>query len=204
MEYMKNSLIKLFFFTLTFVFTGYISLNTWEIMANTDLPIANSVEKSNLNSVINYLTTDFGTKLDTRYIDSNSKLGELAYLEIPSLKTRLYFEEARKLCDHWYIRPTFGGYIGLNTDSRGNTIDYLVFAKKTWSLIPYTDELELGTAVILYTKRGYKVNFEISEKHIKKYDEKIVIAKSDKRQLVLLIDDPDNRLYYGYSLVLER
>jgi hypothetical protein len=201
---MKNFLIIIFFFITTFVFTGYIILNTWEILTNTDLPIARAVEKSNLNPVINYLTSDFGTKLDTRYIDSNAKLDELAYLDIPALKTRLYLEEARKINDDWYIRPTLGGYIGLNTDTRGNTIDYLVFTKKSWSLIPYTDELELGTAATMYTRKGYKTNFEISEKHIKQYDEKNVIAKSDKRQLVLLIDDADNRLYYVYSLVLER
>lgn len=186
------------------MFTVYIVINTWEILANTDLPIAHSVEKSNLDPIINYITSDFGTKLDTRYIDSNAKLDELAYLEIPALKTRLYLEEARKINNHWYIRPTLGGYIGLNTDTRGNTIDYLIYTKKSWALIPYTDELELGTAVTLFTKKGYKTNFEISEKHIKKYEEKNVIAKSDKRQLVLLIDDADNRLYYVYSLVLER
>jgi hypothetical protein len=201
---MKSLLLKLSFYIITFVSTVYILLGTWEITANTDIPFAKSIEKSNLGLVINTLVGDFGTKPDTRFLDAHAKLDDLDYIEIPALKTKLFLEDGRFIKGSWYIRPNLAGYLSLNKDTRGNTVDYLVFTKKSWISLPYTDELEVGTAVRLFTKRGYLVNFEIDEKYIKKYDEPLIVAKDTKRQIILIVDDAQNNTYYGYSLVLER
>lgn len=201
---MKNFLVKYIFFAATFCLTVFIFLNTYEVIANKDIPFATSLHKFALQDVINKEITEFSIKQDSRSLNNNSRLEDLSTLEIPSLDINLRLEESRNIKGIWYQRPSMGHYIGLNKDDYGNTVDYLIYTDTSWRTIPNIEDMEEGGAVWISNSRGVRVLFEISEKQILPFDKMFIINKSENRQIILIIEDAEQNRYVGYSLVIQR
>lgn len=201
---MKGLITKLLFGIFSALFTGYIFLNTYEVVANKDIPIAQSIRRFVAQDVINKEIREFSIKQDSRNLNNNARFEEPDYLEIPALGIRVHLEEARKIGDFWYQRPSLAHYIGLNKDDFGNTIDYLIYTDKSWRTIPYADEMEEGMQVRLFTRSGLGITFEIGERQILSLDRSLIVNKTENRQVILIVEDPDADKYYGYSLIVKR
>jgi hypothetical protein len=182
-------------------FTLLIFLNTYEVVANRDIPVANSMRKIEVQDVVRKVITEFDIKPDSRYLNTNSKLEALDYFEIPSLNNRVRLEESRKINNDFYQRLSLAHYIGLNKDDYGNTIDYLIYTDKSWRTIPFPENIEEGTEIKFYTQKGFMTQFVVTEKMILPFDRSFIVNKSESRQILLLIEDSQNQKYYGYSLV---
>ncbi len=200
-----KSLIKKFVFGLfSFIFTSFVFLNTYEVVANQDIPVANSMRRVDVQSIINRVIREFEIKSDSRSLNTNSKLEALDYLEIPSLGTRVKLEEARKVDSQFYQRLSMAHYIGLNKDDFGNTIDYLIYTGKSWRTIPFPENIEEGTEIKIFTLKGFNSLFVVSEKMILPLDRSFIVNKSESRQILLLVEDPESQKYFGYSLIVKR
>lgn len=200
---MRNIFIIIFFGITSFLFTVFVFLNTYELLANKDIPIANSLRKIAAQDVVNKEIKEFAIKQDSRSLNNNGKLGTLEYFEIPALGIRVQLEEARKIDGFWYQRSSLAHYIGLNKDETGNIVDYLIYTNKSWRTIPYVDEIEEGMEVKFYTSKGFNALFEVSEKQLLPLERSLIVNKSERRQILLLVEDSDTNKYYGYSLVVK-
>lgn len=201
---MKWIIIKLIFGLISGIFTLYIFLNTYEVVANKDIPIAHSIRQIFTQDVINKEIKEFSIKQDSRNLNNNARFESPDYLEVPALGIRLHLEEARKVNGLWYQRPSLGHYIGLNKDDFGNTIDYLIYTDKSWRTIPFADEMEEGTQVRLSNRKGFGITFEVGERQILPFDRSFIIDKTENRQIILIIEDRESQKYYGYSLIVKR
>lgn len=201
---MRSFFVKFLFGLISGIFTGYIFLNTYEVIANKDIPVAHAIRKIQTQEVINKEIKEFSIKQDSRNLNDNARFEEPDYLEIPALGVRVYLEEARKINGLWYQRPSLGHYIGLNKDDFGNTIDYLIYTDKSWRTIPFADEMEEGTQVRLSNRKGFSVTFEVGERQMLPLDRSFIVDKAENRQIILIIEDSEAQKYYGYSLIVKR
>lgn len=195
---------KILFGLVSFLFTGFVFVNSYEIMANKDVLLGFSIRKMQSQDVINGVVREFEFKEDSRNLNANAKLGKLDYLEIPALNIQLQLEESRKVDNLWYQRLNLGHYIGLNEDDYGNPVDYLIYTNKSWRTIPYVEEIEEGMNISIFTSKGYEAEFIVDRRLVLSYEDAFVVSKSDKRQILLLVEDESNQVYYGYSLISDR
>lgn len=193
---------KYVFALVSFVFTGFVFLNTYEVVWNKDVIIARSVQKVVAQQVIDTAVKDFAIKAGST--DDVGDLGGITALEIPSLKIRLRAEEARSIDGQWYQRPSMAHYIGLNKNKDGVPVDYLLYAGTSWRTLPAPDRIAEGTEVHLIDNHGGTSVFTVSEKKQLSLDRSLIVSKTESRQIVLIVEDPHSGMYYGYSLVLKK
>lgn len=202
---MKYFVAKIFVFgLLSLLFTVFVLINTYEVIFNRDIPFAYAVRKIDTQDVVNKEIKEFDVRRDNRAIGNAAALGDLEYLEIPSLKIRVSLEEARKIGNLWYQRPNVAHYVGLNKDHLGNIVDYLIYTDRSWRTLPYTNELGEGTEIKIHTTKGFSTSFVVSEKAVSPLEKSFIVNKTDNRQIVLIVDDPTIKGYYGYSLTMEK
>ena len=200
-NHIVNFIPKLTFAIISFVFTFIVFVNSYELLANKDVPLGFSLSSLLIQDPINKAITEFATKPNSQFLNSNAKLGPLDTLEIPSLETRVQLEEARKINNLWYERPSFGEYIELNRDKFENAIDYLVYLSSGWRTIPEPEAIEIGTEIIITTKSGLSTTFQVVSRERLSSTSPLIVGKSERRQLILMIEDTASSSYYGYSLV---
>lgn len=201
---MKNFLIKSVFGGASFFFTALVFLNTYELIANKDIPLATSLNRYTAQDVINKEIKEFSVKQDSRNLNNNSRLDEMSFMMIPSLDVRMPLEEAREIGGAWYQRPSLGHYIRLNEDDYGNIVDYLIYTDKSWRTILDVENIEQGTEIHIVDPKGFDALFEVAEKQILPFDKTFILNKTENRQIILVIEDPDNKRYFGYSLAMKK
>ncbi len=200
----KSFMIKLVFGLCTFAFTVFVFANAYEEVANVDLPLGFSLRRYEAQKPVQKIIDEFSIKIDTRSLNDNARLGELDVLVIPELNIRLPLEEARIINGEYYQKVNFGQYVGLNSDDFGNTVDYLVYVDQSWRTIPLTEEIEDGMSILVYTKKGFQADFVVDSRSILSMDQSFIVSKSDRRQLILIVENPEINRYYGYSLISSR
>lgn len=189
---------------LSFSFTVFVFLNTYEVVMNRQVAFAQSIRKMTNQSVLNNVVTEFGSKPASEDAAKSSSLNNMESLKIPALKTRLELEEARRINGEWYQRPSMGHYIGLNKDSRDTIVDYAIYTSKSWQTIPAPGQLEEGMEVEVNYDGGAISTFTIAEKKVLPLHHSLIVNKAEGRQILLMIEDSANNLYYGYSLELRK
>lgn len=196
---MRNVITKFFVFGITFIFTAFVFANTYEVVFNRDIAFATSVEKSANQTVIDAAVKDFETRLSSNAADTAVAFDQIDRIEIPALKAQLTTEEARRINNAWYARPSTAHYIGLNKNKYGVTVDYLLYAVKSWRTLPAPERIEQGMDVVVYYQGASSV-LQIAEKKVLPLDRSLLVSKSENRQILLIVEDPDAGVYYGYSL----
>lgn len=192
---------KLLFGALSFFLTGFIFLNTYEILANQDLPLATAIHPQESQTTLRNIQEFFDTIPDERITDNISNIDTFESIQIRSHNIQTQIEEARVVNGSYYYRPSIIHTIPLNYTQNNQPIDFLLYTTKAWNTIPYPDKLDLGVEVILETVTGTTHTFSIFEKKILALNSPIVLLeKTEARQIILLIDDPSNQLTYVYSL----
>ncbi len=195
---------KLIFGLASFTFTLFIFANAFEVLANQDIPLGMSLNQMEIQEPINKIVSEYKIKQGNKDIDINLDIGIIDLIEIEELGIKSIVEEARNINDIWYQRPSMAQYIELNYDKFNNPVDYLIYLKKSWRTIPYTSNIEIGNTVNISTKKGQSISYSVESIKILNYNDIFVASKSDKRQIILLIEDTNNSIYYGYSLVSYR
>ncbi len=200
---MKPKLLipKLLVGALSFMLTAIIALNTYEVVFSRDVPVASSIVPSNAQSTITGVVRDFEVKTGVDQNTANSKLGVLKTIEIPAIKVRVQLEDARRVRGRWYGRPSFASYIGLNRDDRQTTVDYLIYAKESWRTFPEASRIEVGMDVNIYSEKNTSSLFSVASVSPLKNSQSLTVSKTERRQIVLIIEDPSNGSYTGYSLI---
>lgn len=202
---MRNKLLAAFLALIAFGFTTFVFLNTYEVVANKDIAFAVSLHRLAAQNVMNNLVREFAVKPGADQPDTTySKLDNIQYFEIPALSIRVSTEEGRKVNGKWYQRPGMAHYVGLNKDSRGVTVDYLVYTVKSWRTIPDPTQIEPGMEVEFFHKGGATSSFHVVEQKKLPLDRSFVVDKTEDRQILLLIDDPHDSAYFGFSLALTK
>jgi hypothetical protein len=194
---------KVVFGLVTLAFTGFVFANTYEVVFNRDIPVAQSITRVATQDAIDGAVEDFKTKISSDNAVTTAPIENFDHIEIPALDIQLKLEESRKVKGEWYERPSTGHYIGLNKDAAGVTVDYLIYASKSWRTIPSPALIEKGAEVLIYHGSGGRSSFTVAEKKVLPLDHSLLVSKSENRQILLIIEDTSNNLYYGYSLVME-
>jgi len=125
----------------------------------------------------------------------------LQYLQFPALNSSLYLEERRVINGYWYVRPNLAHYIGLDKDSHGVTLDYLMYADSSWRTIAAPNQIEIGMDVNLYHDDHELAVYRVAEKQVLPVQDVFIASKTQARQIILIIEDTQHAVYYGFSLV---
>jgi len=201
---MQYKLKKLIFALLTFFFTLFVFLNTYEVVFNKDIIFADSIRKVAAQVTINSAIKDFATKNLTDEINASASLDTMDHLEVPALNVRLHIEESRKIDGQWYERPGTMHYVGLNKNQHDATIDYLLYGTQSWRTVTEPNRLEKGMAVDVYDGSNAASSFVITDKKTLPIGQSLLVNKSEVRQIVLVIENPKENIYYGFSLELKK
>lgn len=202
---MRYKVQKIAFAAFTFLFTMFVFLNTYEVVFNKDIAFASSIRKVSSQKTINSAIEEFATKNQTDEINASGSLDTMEYLEIPSLNIRLRVEESRKIGTLWYERPGALHRIGLNKNQHGATIDYVLYGTASWRSITDPDRIEKGvTANVVYNGGSSSLGFTVTDKKVLPIGQSLIVDKSESRQLLLIIEEPDEHVFYGYSMELEQ
>lgn len=201
---MKDKFIKFAFGLASFIFTAFAFLNTYEVVGNKDIAFADSLHKSSLQVPLSSLTADFTVKPGSaESADFNSAYGQLHSVEIPDLKIKVQLEEARKIGQNWYGRPSYGSYTSLNKDRNDTPVDYMIYMDMSWRTIPEGDQLETGMIAELHHSKGSKSTYRIASKQLLNQNQPLIVSKSEKRQIILFVNNHSMSSYFGYSLEQE-
>lgn len=192
---------KLALAAFTILGTAFVFLNTYEVVFNQDIPVANSVRRYETQEQINAVVKQFDLKPEAGRAKDNSAYQKLQYIQIPALASNLYLEEKRVINGQWYQRPSLGHYVGLNKDDHDVTVDYLIYTNASWQTIQHPDQIEPGMEVKLFHDGFAMSMFRVDEKKVLPSYTSFVASKSEKRQVILLIEDAGRDTYYAYSLV---
>jgi hypothetical protein len=192
---------KLLLAFLSLAATTFVFMNTYETVFNKDVIFANSVKKVVAQDQINAIIQEFSGSFDDARDDTNSEYKRLESIQIPALTSTLYLEEKRIISGNWYVRPSMGHFVALDKDSRGIAVDYLIYTVSSWQTIAAPNQIEEGMDVKLYHDNHALTMYRVAEKKVLPMETTFVPSKSSKRQLILVIEDPQNQVYYGFSLV---
>ena len=199
---MRRRIQKLVFAGFTFGFTVVVFLNTYEVVFNRDIAFAHSIRKVDSQKTINSALGEFATKNQTDEINASGSLDTMEYLEIPSLKIRLRIEESRQIDALWFERPGALHRVGLNKNQHGATIDYLLYGTASWRSIMDPDRIEKGVEVDVYYNGSSSLTFTVTDKKVLPIGQSLIVDKSESRQLLLVIEKPNEKVFYGYSMEL--
>jgi hypothetical protein len=95
--------------------------------------------------------------------------------------------------------------IGLNKNQHGATIDYVLYGTASWRSITDPDRIEKGvTANVVYNGGSSSLGFTVTDKKVLPIGQSLIVDKSESRQLLLIIEKPDEHVFYGYSMELEK
>jgi hypothetical protein len=201
---MRKRLTPLLLALASCLFTVFVFLNTYEVVFNRDIVFGISIRRMTIQTVLTNVVREFEVKqqVTTTETDETSSLEGMTSFEIPALKTKVTVEEGRKLNGQWYQRPSLAHDVGLNKDAKGTTVDYLVYTRKSWRTIPDPRQVEEGMEIDFYYKGGGKSAFRVAEKKALPLNRSFIVNKTEDRQILLVVEDPDNTIYYGYSLTV--
>lgn len=198
---MNKRFPKFFLAFISLAVTAFVFLNTYEVVFNQDVVLANAVHRFGVQDQIGAIIRQFDLKPEAGREETNSDYKRLEYIQIPALTSNLYLEEKRIINGSWYVRPSMGHYVGLNKDDHGVTVDYLIYTTGSWQTFAEPNQIEIGMDVKLFHD-GHAVSvFKVVEKKMLTMESTFVASKSKNRQIILIIDDPDNHVYYGFSLI---
>lgn len=197
---MKSWLAKAMMVTFSVLAMAFVFLNTYEMVFNEDVAIANSIRPLGIQTHISEVVEQFNIKPEASYGVSHAEYKKLEYLQIPALAANLYLEEKRFVNGRWYARPSMAHVIGLNKDERGTTIDYLIYTTSSWQTLPSPNQLEEGMDVKLFHDGQTLSQYRVAEKRVLPLAATYVPTKSEDRQIVLLVEQPAKGVYYGFSL----
>lgn len=189
--------------SLSLGFTAFVFMNTYEVVFNKDIVIADSVRKVVAQNQIDAIIDQFDIKPVEGRSSNNAEYSKLQYIQIPALASNLYLEERRIIDGAWYARPNLGHVVGLNKDDHNVVVDYLIYAVSSWQTLPAPNQIEVGMDVKLFHDGRQLAMFKVAEKKVLPFHSTFVAGKAENRQIVLLIEDPDKGVYYGFSLVLK-
>lgn len=198
---MRPIISKVLVLCVSLAVTAFIFMNTYEVVFNKDIAIANSVHPFTSQSQINAIVKQFDLKPEAGR--NHAPYSNIKNFQIPALNTNLFLEEKRIINGLWYQRPNLGHIVELNKDSKDRVVDYLIYTNASWQTIPSPDQIETGMDVKLYHDSGAVSNFSVEEKKTLPLQTTFVASKSEKRQIILLIEQPQNNQYFAYSLVLK-
>jgi hypothetical protein len=200
---MNKFLAKFLLASVSLFLTAFVFLNTYEVVFNKDIVMASSIQRATAQTQINATVAQFDIKPEAGQDHSNSAYGKLGRIVIPALDSSLNLEEKRVVNGQWYMRPSMGHVIGLNKDDHGTTVDYLIYAARSWRTFPSPNQIEPGMDVKLFHDGHNTSLFKVAEKKVLPLDSVFVPSKSGERQIILLIEDPANGVFYGFSLVMK-
>lgn len=193
--------LKILLVVISLGFTAYVFMNTYEVVFNKDIVVANSISKFGAQDEINATVQQFDIKPDANQQTYNAVYDHLQYLQFPALSSNLYLEDKRVIDGKWYVRPNLAQYAGLDKDVHGVTTDYLIYTNSSWRTLPSPNQIEVGMDVNLFHDSHQAAGYTVAEKQVMPLNSIYVPSKSSKRQIVLIIEDSRNGVYYGFSLV---
>lgn len=198
---MNQHFAKFLLAAISLCFTAFVFMNTYEVVFNKDIVVADSVHKIAAQSQVTTIIQQFDIKPVEGRQNNNAEYSKLQYIQIPALTSNLYLEEKRIINGSWYARPNLGHVVGLNKDDHGVTVDYLIYAISSWQTLASPNQIEVGMDVKLFHDGRKVAMFKVAEKKVLPLHTSFVAGKSENRQIILLIEDHDNGVYYGFSLV---
>lgn len=188
------NIIKIFIaIVVGYALTTFLFLNSYEILAKTDLPFVEAVSKMSLIEVLNTNETSI-TNYEGLY-------GIPVLLRIPSqnLKTEIVSEVKSNIGENLcYVGKVHYKPISNNKDGLlGDTIFYI---RNSWRTITFTDQLQVGDNIFVDTKKDWRYMYKISKKTAVNIDSMYVLPESKTGKIILLIEDTKSQTGYIYEM----
>lgn len=190
---------KTFIGLCTALLTLLILASTVEVLYNVDLPVVRALEPIESGVTIDKLLRSYSTSETKRYVVKTGALGDLDYLTIPALGTRVFIARERKIDEQWYLRPNNIHSIPLNYDEFDNPGDYLFYTKKGFNSIPEPANLEIGDEIQITNTRGKTTAFAVEDKQVLPQGEPYIASDTGLRQIILLVEDRQSDVYYIFT-----
>ena len=184
---------------LTAILTVTILASTVEVIYNLDLPVVRAIEPIESGVTIDKLIKTYSASGVKTYAVKTGALGELDYLTIPAINSRVFIARERKVDGDWYLRPNNIHSIPLNYDSLNNPGDYLFYTKRSFNSIPDPASLEIGDELQVTNTRGKTTSFAIEDKQVLPQGEPYIASDTGLRQIILLVEDQERDIYYIFT-----
>jgi hypothetical protein len=185
-------------FGFSFFFTVFIVLNTWEVFNNVDLPNINSIQKFQAGEVIDSIIKISSEENTLKYFDTNTaSMGELDYMFFPEVSHRVFISKER-YNNGWLQKINNIHYRILNYDKKGVEGDYFFYTSKSWRTISKPENIQIGDTIEIHNQNGKSFEFVIFEKKILNFQSIFVPEASGKRQLIIVVADNSNNVYYSF------
>ena len=191
--------IKILIGLLTAALTATILASTVEVIYNVDLPVVRAIEPIESGVTIDKLIQTYSASGVKTYTTKTGALGELDFLTIPALGSRVFIARERKIDGDWFLRPNNIHSIPLNYDAFNNPGDYLFYTKKSFNSIPDPANLEIGDELQVTNTRGKSTSFAIEDKQVLPQGEPYIASDTGLRQIILLVEDQDANVYYIFT-----
>lgn len=195
----KSLFNKVLIGIVTAIFTAMIFLNTAEVVFNKDIPVVQAIKPLESQKVVNDILNFYSVAGEKEYDVKTGALGELDFAYLPSIDARVFIARERQIDDTWYFRPNNIHYIPLNYDALGDVGDYLFYTSKSWRAVHAPEELQIGDELRVTNTRSKTISFSITDKQILPHDALYVPSDTGLRQIILVVDDPVNDVYYIYT-----
>jgi hypothetical protein len=181
---------------ITILLSALILMSTYEVLFNYDLPVVQAIKPLQSQSVIKKTISNSQAAGEKTYSSKVGALGEVDYITLPTINSRAFIARERLIGDKYYYRPNNLHYLGLNRDANGDIGDYLLYTSKSFRTIPVPDALQIGDEIVITNTRGKSKAFFIEDKQILPYEEPYVVADDGRRQINIVVDDPQNQVYF--------
>jgi hypothetical protein len=194
----KMRLVKLIIsFTLVFILTFYAFINSYAVLTNTNIPRVNAVQKLADEIVIRELLTN-------RYVHEQSadEVGrerKLTVMKIPRLNTRIDMLKIIEKDDTYLLRPNSSHYMFIGDDSYQNPEYLIVYMDANWRTIPIPLDVAVGDNIFLQKDNNEEAMFRIRNVRILDFGKEYIPTVSDKLQLILVIQDRNNKINYIFE-----
>ena len=193
----KNILSQIFVVLITipcFIITLYILVNSYEIIFHRDLQYVHAMDTFESPEVITQIVD-----INDPEVQAKQQLIRTLYnpqsLKFPDLKYKLELVPALERDDNYLIYANKGQFIGLNENSESGVGNSVVFLRRDWRTIYELDRFAEGKKFYLDAEKFTNL-YKIVDIKIKKTEERYILTELSKPYLLLIIEDPKNKVNY--------
>lgn len=188
-----------FFLLSSFVaaFTGFLFVNSYEILTYTDIPMVNAIEKLPDEHIVKDMLT--GSYIHNEGADELGRDRRLTVLKIPKIDSRIDLLTKIERNGDWLIRPNSGHYIFAGKDPNNSPEFLIIYLDSNWRTILNPLDLAIGDNLYIQKDNRQDDMFRIKSMDIVKFGDNYIPTESDKLQMILVVQDSSSKVNYIFQ-----
>lgn len=196
----KVSVLGLFFFGIT----GFVFLNSFEIVFNRDISLVGALERFESKETIESVLKKNSNEAILSNYEKNwiGDFGIPKTLKIPVFSSRLPLSGALLSSGEWLVRSGSGHFLIAGPGRSGNVGDVVVYSRSGWRTISSPERLSLGDNIFLETDADWRYMFRVVNKGSLYPNQPFVKSDNDMGSLVFLVEDEPRGVVFVFECVL--